>query len=112
MNLKHIKATHVTIGGIIAAFVVAGSVYAGADKLGVDLPMPAWQSDIVVLAGSIQSLQKTTDQRELFRLRQLEDDLILKIATAEANSKAPNPLDVLKLQQVRRQIDDLNRQGQ
>ncbi len=112
MKIKNIKGTHVTIGGIIAVFAVAGSVYAAADKIGFALDKPAWQSDITVLAEAIQSIQKSTDQREILRLQQLEDDLVFKIATAAAKGEPPNPLDVLKLQQIRRQIDALKEQNQ
>lgn len=112
MNLKNIKATHITVGGILAVFMVAGSVYAFADRIGIILPEPAWQSDITVLAQAIQGIQKSTDQRELFRLQQLEDDLIFKIATDESRGNKANPLDVLKLQQIRRQINELRRQNQ
>lgn len=105
--MKKIKAMHITVGGLAVVLSIIFGAYSYAEKLGFDIDRPAWQSEIIILAQAIESIQKTTDQRELFRLRQIEDDLVLKIATDEAKGKPPDPLDVLKLQQIRRQIDDL-----
>lgn len=107
MKLSDIKRRHVTIGGIAAVLLAVPGLYAAAATLGFSLDRPAWHSELTVLAGSVEQLQKQTDQRELFRLEQREDRLTLRIEKDKAEGRRPSPQDVLERQQIRRQIESL-----
>ena len=118
MNLKSIRGTHVTIGGV--AIMLAGlfTVYGWSDEIGLDLPTPAWKSEVTQVAENLDALSDTVqkaiaginkdaDRRELRRLRAEENEVKLRIRQAQDAGGRPDSADLLRLDQIRQEIEDL-----
>lgn len=106
-DMKSIKTTHITLGGVATAVGLVALVYANAETLGFQIDRWAWKSEVVVMAGAIENLQKTGDQRELFRLEQRLDDLETKALVDRKAGRPINEVNALKIRQTKRQLNQL-----
>lgn len=117
---ESITKKHITVGGVLVVLSVFGSAITYANMTGADIDLIVWPSEIEALekrferslelfAGSIESLAKQQQQSEQFRLEQREDYLLLKIERSKQEGKQPDSLDLLELQQTRRQLDNLSK---
>ena len=118
MNLKSIRGTHVTIGGVLAIAMSIGAVYGWSDEIGLDLPKPAWKSEVTQVAENLDALSDTVqkaiaginkdaDLRELRRLRAEKNEVKLRIRQARDADGRPDSADLLRLDQIGQEIEDL-----
>jgi len=90
------------IGGV---FVTIFSLYAGASAIGLNLPRPAWISEVHAAERKIDSVMLRMEQLQLESLRRSWNNVVSRIAELESkNVDVPNQL-LIEEHDLSNQID-------
>lgn len=113
--MRKAKPWHYALG----VFITITSVYAGAATIGLEIPRPAWISEVQAAERKIDALSLRVENMQLSSLRRTWSDVVSRIAELEAKGvTVPSRLKIqeetirIEMQEQKEYVNKLRRSRQ